>query len=98
MSEYDLILNELTTIRSELVEIKTRVGIQNGRVSQAERDILILKHDADREDREELEKRADVRQDKLLMEFSKLFDKYLRPAVTMGGILYLIFKLNGWVP
>ena len=100
---------DLNLLREEMREgfkqINTRLDKQNGRIGKTEnrienveKDVLVLIHDKEQEEREAVEKRADARQDKLIKELYKMFNEYVRPVVTMGGILYLIAKSAGWVP
>ena len=98
MVEYDLILNELSTIRARLEGIEGHLETQNSRIRKAEDSLLIIEHNSRQEHEDQLEANADKRQDKMLQEFGKLFEKYLRPVITMGGIGYIIAKLSGWVP
>jgi len=95
---YDLILNELGYIRREVAGINTRLDKQNGRLDQVEKDVLILRHDAELEEKHEARENVDKRQEKMLKGFEKLFEKYLRPMITIGGLFYVIAKMNNWVP
>lgn len=100
--DLDLLRQEM---REGFKQINARLDKQNGRigktelrVEKVEKDVLILVHDKSQDEREATEQRADARQDKLIKELYKMFNEYVRPAVTMGGILYLIAKSAGWIP
>ena len=96
--DISLILNELSTLRVEVRGINTRLDTQNGRIGKAEDAVLILVHDAQRIEKEDNQRRADSRQDKQLEGLKELFKTYISPAITSGGVLYLIAKGAGWIP
>ena len=77
---------DLNLLREEMREgfkqINTRLDKQNGRIGKTEnrienveKDVLVLIHDKEQEEREAVEKRADARQDKLIKELYKMFNE-----------------------
>ena len=96
--DISLILNELSTLRVEVRGINTRLDTQNGRIGKAEDAVLILVHDAQRIEKEDDQRRADSGQDNQLEGLKELFKTYISPAITSGGVLYLIAKGAGWIP
>lgn len=94
--------NNIGELASEMREgfrqVNARLDKQNGRIGKNEDTILILQHDAEREERERLEARQDARQDKQMKEWRRLFQEYVQPVLTLSGIGYLVAKSQGWLP
>lgn len=78
--------------------VNKHLETQNGRVGKNERDILVLQIEAGIEKQEEAEARNDKRQETLVAGFGKLFEKYLGPSITVGGVIYMLLKSAGKLP